>query len=144
MDAFRQRLRNRLLDPLSGRVRTPVFYKAALAGTSLLSLVLAGILVLFVARPSYPVQLHYAFAHEVESVSSMEVAKEAPSAETSTLDERLVRAWARERFKTRPVKIESLDDPETYTVRRFKLDNGRFVQIHTRIPQQGKLQRVSY
>lgn len=147
VDAFRRKLRHRLLDSHPGGERSPSFYKAALAGTSMLSLILAGVLVLFVARPSYPVQLHYAFVPESESSSPSRIAKDAkeePPADPSALDERLVRTWVRERFKTQPVKIEPLDDTETYTVRRFKLDNGRYVQIHTRVPRQGEMQRVSY
>lgn len=119
-------------------------YKAALAGTSILSLVLAGVLVLFVAHPSYPVQLHYAFTPE-SSALRPETAKEGVDREDSgTLDEWLVRTWAQERFKTHPVGIETVDDTETFTVSRFKLDNGRYVQVCTRHPLEETVRRVSY
>ena len=160
VDRFRHGLRQELLDSMRRRPAGVLNYRAAFAASSMLSIVLAGLLVLFVVEPTYPLQLHYSMASS-ERPETMEsgiasMAKrvvrplerlESPAFldESLEADQTFVKRWAERVFDDPAVSIEPLDRPDTFTVSRFRLDKGKkYVQVYTLIPGKKMLHRVSY
>ena len=160
VDRFRHDLRRDLLESLHRRPAGILNYKAAFAASSMLTIVLAGLLVLFIIEPTYPLQLHHSMVASDRSTTanggtgSMTggVVRPLERIETPAFldgsleaDQTYVKQWAEQLFDDPAVSIEPIDRPYTYTVSRFRLDKGKkFVQVYTLIPGNKLVHRVSY
>ena len=160
VDQFRHGLRRDLLESLHRRPAGILNYKAAFAASSMLTIVLAGLLVLFVVEPTYPLQLHdsmiasdrFAAAKDGADFRPGGVLRPLERIETPAFldgsleaDQTFVKEWAEQVLDDPAVSIELIDRPDTFTVSRFRLDKGKkYVQVYTLIPGKKLVHRVSY
>jgi hypothetical protein len=107
--------------------------------------------VLFVAEPSYPALLHGAMVAERDAPIEDEGGQEDPAGviepavgidetieryDPGEVDQALVRYWARRTYPSGPVSVNPLDRPQTFTVSRFLLNDGKAVQVLTLMPDR--------
>jgi hypothetical protein len=168
VETFRQNLRQDLLNSHRYRSGTVRIYKSSLAVSFALSVLLVGVLVLFVADPSYPHLIHDAIKEKVASLSMEEKdgrvspleaynvdrveGKQSPDKNQIgqdlenplAVDQAFVRYWAEQTFASQPIQVQPLRDSETYTVSRFRLNNGKRIQVFTFHPAREMIRQVSY
>jgi hypothetical protein len=173
VDTFRRNLRRSLLEACEQRAAKGFGYRVALAATSSLCLVLAAVLVLFITRPAYPVQLHALLISDDAGPGFQEESRPGPVADgrgaaemhpgssqdgeiqplfvsrplleqTREADRDFVRRWVEREVSAQPVTVLPMDPVETYTVSRFMLNDGRQVKVFTRVPEAARPREKVY
>lgn len=105
------------------------------------SFVLAAIVLLFVIEPGYAVDLHdLVWQEEQANDRSRPVVLPDPLA----ADQAFVRHWAEQSLDKRTVDVIPVDEVKAYTVSRFRLNDGKTVQVCTTLPMTKLVRKVSY
>ena len=138
VDSFRRNLRRDLLEAHSaGNHRTRTALLLSLAS----SVVLAGVALLFVIEPTYAPQVHNLVWRVDDTDGTTDrVMWQDPMA----ADRALVRCWAERTGGPKPVAVTPVDEVQAYTVSRFRLNDGKWVQVCTMLPVETMVRKVSY
>lgn len=166
VESFRRDLRRSLLDYGAASGQGLVRYRIAFTAAGSLCLVLTAVVALFIADPSFAEQIHNAFIGDTFSVGEPEDARTGANRVAQTkspasrpaqyddlqpflrdqfeLDQNLVRTWVSQSAGLSQEDLKAVDNLERFTVSRFKLNNGRWVQIYTQLPDENKVRYVRY
>jgi hypothetical protein len=166
VESFRQNLRRSLLEKSADSQPGLLRYRIAFAAAGSLCLVLIGIVTLFIAEPSYALQLHDALVAKDRELVPLQGAEDPTISNAAQLagtkkagdwddlvllsnnqfevDQNLVRNWASQSLETLQPDLEVIEGLERYTVSRFKLNNGNYVQVYTKLPSETKVRYTTY
>jgi hypothetical protein len=100
------------------------------------------VVLLFVIDPGYAVDLH-GLVWQRERTVDPDV-RPVVLPDPLAADRAFVRNWAEQSLDTKPVDVTPVDDVKTYTVSRFRLNDGKTVQVCTMLPMTKLVRKVSY
>jgi len=118
---------------------------------------MAFLVALFVINPAYAAQVHSIVWKANMQQENEKAATERSSAisggavplgklgkDILATDQAFVRFWVEQEYQSQPVGISSIENHQTYTVSRFRLNNGKVVQVCTMLPRDEITQKISY
>ncbi len=161
VDRFRQNLRRDLRIQVSAGASNN--YKWAFVAACFLTGMLASLVVIFIARPAIPKNLHAALANKPATVdvpverggtdSFHGIPASGPPQGLVRLqdrylpveaDHRFLSNWYQNMYPTQPFEIKAVEEEAIYAARRFKLSGGKTIVVYTELSQPPAYLENSY
>jgi len=147
-------LRRKLLSEIEGNPRALFAYRVSFAASLLVTLSLAAFVGFLVIQPTYAQKIHDYFGFNDSSIRMAKVDSENDGIMTDAmteivlspmeLDREFVHSWAEETFSAQPVSVKPIDITSIFTMNRFRLNDGKIVEVLTQIPDRAPVRPVKF